>query len=62
MKTLKFRNHNINLIKNRDEYIISPYAYTNESKQEEFELGEISMNKMELAVLIVNLTSLMHNE
>jgi len=60
MKTLKFRNHNINLIKHDGEYIISPFAYTSESKREEYELGEITLDKMELAVFIVGLTEMLH--
>ena len=60
MITLNFENHNINLAKIKSLYIISPKYFKDVEMTKEESMGDIILNKEELARLIVNVTELLH--
>jgi hypothetical protein len=60
MKTLNFINHNIDIYKNGDTYIVSPKYFKDFNREKEDSMGDIILSKEELAIFIVNLTNLIH--
>lgn len=60
MKTLNFRNHTIILTRKDDVYFMTPYYYVDSSGIAQEKMGDIELNKMELAQLIVKLTEMIH--
>lgn len=57
---LNCKNHNIHLKKCGDYYQVTPHYFKDNSKNKEGSMGDILLDKQELAMFIVKLTELMH--